>query len=227
MKGIRMVERAKSLTTQVFEELLEDIVSGRRASGTMLSEKAVSQEFGTSKTPVREAFVQLQSLGLVDVLPQRGCLVFSPTVEQVRSLSEVRIVLECEAMRRAMERAASATIKALRKHYDRMSVRMEAQKHTEFGREDEAFHRVFFEYAGNPALMEAHDLFAPRLQALRTNLQSSNGYLLSKAQADHLRIIETLEQGDLNKASKVLRRHTGRMIEKYETEGTLLNSASG
>lgn len=222
-----MVERAKSLTTQVFEELLEDIVLGRRASGTMLSEKAVSQEFGTSKTPVREAFVQLQGLGLVDVMPQRGCLVFSPTVEQVRDLSEVRMVLEGEAMRRAMERAAPETIKALRKSYDRMSAHMEGNKQTAFGREDDTFHRVFFEFAGNPALMEAHGLFAPRLQALRTNLQSQDGYLLSKAQADHLQIIEALEQGDVPTASKALQLHVGRMIEKYETEGILLNGSVG
>lgn len=222
-----MVQRAKSLTVQVFEELLEDIVSGRRASGTMLSEKAVSQEFGTSKTPVREAFVQLQGLGLVDVLPQRGCLVFRPTVEQVRNLSEVRMVLEREAMRFAMERAGPATVKALKKQYARMDTLMEAKKHTEFGREDNAFHRVFFTYAGNPALSEAHGLFAPRLQALRTNLQSSDGYLLSLAQADHLLIIEALERGDLNAASDALQHHVGRMIEKYDTQGDLLNQASG
>ena len=80
---------------------------------------------------------------------------------------------------------------------------------------------------GNPALAEAHGLFAPRLQALRTHLQSSDGYLLSKAQADHLRIIEALEQEDLEAASDTLRRHVGRMIEKYETEGVLLSSATG
>ncbi|KAJ53959.1 hypothetical protein ACMU_04840 [Actibacterium mucosum KCTC 23349] len=222
-----MVQRAKSLTTQVFEELLDDIVLGRRASGTMLSEKAVSQEFGTSKTPVREAFVQLQGLGLVDVLPQRGCLVFSPTVEQVRHLSEMRVILECAAMELAMERAGPATIKALRKHYDRMESRMEAGKHTEFGREDNAFHRVFFEHAGNPALIEAHGLFAPRLQALRTNLQSSDGYLLSKAQADHLAIIEGLENADMDAATTALKKHVSRMIDKYETEGVLLSSATG
>ena len=221
-----MVQRAKSLTTQVFEELLDDIVQGRRASGTMLSEKAVSQEFGTSKTPVREAFVQLQGLGLVDVLPQRGCLVFSPTVDQVRNLCEVRMVLECEAMRFAMERAGEATIKALKKLFDCMEAHKDAKKHTAFGRDDDAFHRVFFEHAGNPALMEAHGLFSPRLQALRTNLQSSDGYLLSRAQEDHRLIIQGLEQGDLETAKEALKCHVGRMVNKYETEGALLNSAS-
>lgn len=119
-----MVERQKSLTAQVFETLLADITSGRRASGTMLSEKALAQEFGTSKTPVREAFVQLQALGLVEVLPQRGCLVFQPTAAEVRALCETRVIREAAATRRAMTRDRQALLGDLRARFERMEARM-------------------------------------------------------------------------------------------------------
>ena len=71
------IERRKSLTEQVFDRLMNSIVAGDFPFGTLLSEKVLAAEYGISKTPVREAFVQLQSIGLVEVLPQRGCLVFS------------------------------------------------------------------------------------------------------------------------------------------------------
>jgi DNA-binding GntR family transcriptional regulator len=59
-----------------------------------LSEKQVTELLGTSKTPVREAFAHLQSLGLIEVIPQKGGLVFRPKAEQVRDLCEVRLELE-------------------------------------------------------------------------------------------------------------------------------------
>lgn len=69
------LDRPKSLTARAFDRLLHSIVHGEIAYGTMLSEKAVAETFGTSKTPIREAFFQLQSLGLVEIQPQRGCYV--------------------------------------------------------------------------------------------------------------------------------------------------------
>lgn len=218
-----MVERAKSLTAQVFDALLNDIVSGRRSSGTMLSENAVALEFGTSKTPVREAFVQLQALGLVEVLPQRGCLVFQPTAAEVRSLCEVRHILESAAVELAMSRAPDVLLAELHRRFDRMKARTERKRKTTFADEDAAFHQAIFEHSGNPSLLEAHRLFAPRLQALRTNLQSMHGYLLCEAQEDHAEMIRHLETGDVEGAKAAIGVHVRRMANRYETESALLS----
>ena len=220
-----MVERAKSLTTQVFEELLRDIVQGRRASGSLLSEKAVAQQFGTSKTPVREAFVQLQSLGLVQVLPQRGCMVFTPSVEEVRALCEARLIIEGAAIRLSVERGREALTSDLRRCFERMETRVRRARGTTFGEEDALFHRAFLDHAGNGALREAHGLLAPRLQALRTNLQSLAGYLLTQAQEDHAAIIEAVERADPDAALAALEVHVARMTRSYETERDLLPAA--
>lgn len=221
-----MVERSKSLTVQVFEELLHDITQGRRTSGQLLSEKAVAQEFGTSKTPVREAFVQLQSLGLVRVLPQRGCMVFAPTVGEVRALCEARIVIEGAAIDFAFDRAPEPLMKELRKRFDRMERRAIRSGNTTFGEEDDFFHRAFLDHAQNSALAEAHGLLAPRLQALRTNLQSQDGYLLSEAQKDHEAMIAACASGRPNDARAALEVHVTRMMHAYETERDLLGSAA-
>jgi DNA-binding GntR family transcriptional regulator len=60
-----ILERPKSLTSIVIERLRDSIVDGTIQPGTLLSEKQMADMFGTSKTPVREAFAHLQSLGLV------------------------------------------------------------------------------------------------------------------------------------------------------------------
>lgn len=221
-----MVQRAKSLTDQVLDELLDDIVQGRRASGTLLSEKAVATEFGVSKTPVREAFVQLQSLGLVEVLPQRGCLVFQPTAAQVRALCETRTIIEGAAIRLALQRDRDGLVGDLERALKRMERRLKRPVDgTSFGQEDRAFHRAFFERSGNPSLREAHGLFGPRLQALRTNLQSADGYLLGQAQDDHTRIVDAVRIEDADAAVAALAVHVERMATSYETETGLLQAA--
>lgn len=220
-----MIQRAKSLTSQVFDTLLDDIVSGRRRSGTMLSENALAQEFGTSKTPVREAFVQLQSFGLVEVMPQRGCLVFQPTAAEVSSLCEVRHILECAAVDLAMQRAPDLLLLELRSRFERMTTDAEQKQRSDFSHDDDAFHQAFFTHAGNPSLQEAHRLFAPRLQALRTNLQSMHGHLLCEAQEDHAEMIGLLDVGDIESTKAIIGIHIERMSQKYETESEFLWTA--
>src|SRR5262245_51594780 len=96
--------RGPSLTTTVYDRILQSIIDGTIALGSLLSEKVLAEGFGVSKTPVREALVQLQAIGLVEILPQRGGRVFQPSTEQVRELCEIRTELECAGLRLSMER---------------------------------------------------------------------------------------------------------------------------
>ena len=70
------IVRPKSLTELVVDELRTRIIDGRLRLGEALSENTLAAELGISKTPVREALLQLKLERLVDVLPQRGTYVF-------------------------------------------------------------------------------------------------------------------------------------------------------
>ena len=90
------ITRPKSLTEIVVCELRKRIIYGRLQLGEALSENALAAELGISKTPVREALLQLKLERMVDVLPQRGTYVFRMAADQVIMISELREILAGE-----------------------------------------------------------------------------------------------------------------------------------
>ena len=91
------IETPKSLAIQVGQRLREAIIDGQFALGEMIPEETLAATFGVSRTPVREALNQLQSLGLVIVRPQRGSYVFKASEADVAALCQFRCVIEPRA----------------------------------------------------------------------------------------------------------------------------------
>src|SRR5690606_5401144 len=91
-RGMKLI-RPKSLKEMVADELRMRIIDGRLQLGAGLSENGLAAELGISKTPVREALLQLKQEGLVEVQPQRGTYVFRMAAEQVVMISELREIL--------------------------------------------------------------------------------------------------------------------------------------
>src|SRR6266404_7182103 len=100
----RKIKKPKSLTLLALEKIREGITRGEYALGAPLYEKLLAGEFGISKTPVREALVQLQREGLVVVQPHSGTFVFELADGEVSELCELRLILETNAVQLAMRR---------------------------------------------------------------------------------------------------------------------------
>jgi DNA-binding GntR family transcriptional regulator len=204
------IERPRSLTSVVAERLRASIIDGTIGLGSLLSEKVLAEKFGTSKTPVREAIVQLQSMGLVEVLPQRGGVVFRPTVEQVRELCEVRLELEVAAFRFSMERNREALAKALADIVRRMVDAYDVKRPLAYQRLDNELHSCFFEHCGNTLLAKAYELFAPRICALRTHLSTPQPQLLEQSLAEHKALLKFVRKGDVSSGVQLLQAHINR-----------------
>jgi DNA-binding GntR family transcriptional regulator len=80
------------------------IVSGELGLGQALSDKELAVQFNTSRTPVREALLELRAAGLIVAYPQRGTYVFDPSSSDIREICEVRGILESGALRLAASR---------------------------------------------------------------------------------------------------------------------------
>src|SRR5262245_18189269 len=85
----------------VAAEIRSRITAGRLPLGARISDKKLAAELNVSRTPVREALVQLQSDGLVLMRPQSGTFVFDLTVQEVRDICATRAILETGAIRLA------------------------------------------------------------------------------------------------------------------------------
>jgi DNA-binding GntR family transcriptional regulator len=215
-----IIERPKSLAAIVADRLYEFIIDQTIELGALISEKQIAEMLGTSKTPVREAFAQLQSLGLMEILPQRGGRVFYPNLAQVRELGEIRLELESCAIRFTMARNPAAFLEAASAIANRMAEQFDVGSPAAYQKLDAEFHRSFFEFCGNSMLSKAYDLFHPRICALRAHLSAPQAYLLTRSFEEHKMMVDHLRNGDFVCMLAILKDHIGR-TEEYHSKALL------
>jgi DNA-binding GntR family transcriptional regulator len=95
-------------TEQVLNAILQDIEAGRLVPGAPLEEGELVARHGVSRTPVREAFIELEALGLIKRLPRKGAVLFKPTLEEFLAILEVHARLEGQAAGLAARRLSPA-----------------------------------------------------------------------------------------------------------------------
>jgi DNA-binding GntR family transcriptional regulator len=103
----------QTLADQVFERVVEAIVTGEIATGSPISENEVAIRFGVSRGPAREAIVRLEGKGMVTRTPHFGARVVDLSLDDLRSLFEIRESLEGMACRLAAERISDAELDQL------------------------------------------------------------------------------------------------------------------
>jgi len=105
---------SRSLEEEVYDSILEAIVKGELEPGSPLVEARLSEEFGVSKTPIREALIRLKRDGLVESAPHHRNRVTTPREDDVRQACEVRDWIESQVAARCAEAGDEAVIERLR-----------------------------------------------------------------------------------------------------------------
>jgi DNA-binding GntR family transcriptional regulator len=146
---------------KAYRAVLDAIVAGSVAPGTLLTEGQVAEAIGMSRTPVREAFLRLSAEGLLDLYPKRGAIVTAPGAAEVDELLEVRAMFEKNAVAWMAARGVPDGLEAtLRGH---LEAQAGAADSLAFARSDRAMHEAIVAAGGNSI---ADDLFVqtgPRL----------------------------------------------------------------
>lgn len=208
------LERGPSLTDKAADHIRLRIVRGVFQLGEPLSEIALATELNVSKTPVREALMRLKGEGLVEVHPQRGTFVFAMTPDQVRKLSELRAILECAAMRLALEQNGPALVKAWTPIIAAMRAALDRFDAERYRRLDGEFHRALFALADNDYLLQAFNTIAFRVQALRSRL-SRDAELNRTSFADHETMLRLADDKSPDAIAELLLRHIAWTREHY------------
>src|SRR6516162_7317610 len=102
------------LHQRIYETLRAEVISGQRKPGELLSEAELARSWGVSRSPIREAFRQLEEHHLVRWAPRRGATVARLTVAGLRDIYEVREALEALSAGLAAERGSSADLAKMR-----------------------------------------------------------------------------------------------------------------
>ncbi len=196
-----------SMTTEAYERIRDAIVSGALEFGEPLSETQIATALGMSKAPVRAAFIELRDKGLVTVVPQSGTYVFSPTADDVRTMSHFRALLEDDAMREAVRRNPDNVQRRLREAIAAMRKAIAVTDWEAYRRHDSAFHFAFLEESENRFIEKAYLLTSTALEALRVRLQRGEGNFRVRSFNEHVKIADDLRAGDIDKAAALLRYH--------------------
>jgi DNA-binding GntR family transcriptional regulator len=198
--------RGPSLTEQAAAHIRGRIVHGTLQCGEPLSELALAQELGVSKTPVREALLELKRQGLVEIHPQRGTFVFEMSSAQVVQLAETRSILELAALRLAMDRNGQALSLRWAELVAAMDVAMANENTEDYRVLDGVFHQAMFDLAENQFLSETFTVIAFRIQALRNRL-SLDPALNEKSHGEHKRLVALAAGGEAEKVAELLAWH--------------------
>ena len=181
------------LSDAVYETLLEAILSGRLATGMVVSEVALAEKLQFSRTPAHDALRQLAKDGLVRQEVNRRATIASFTADDVFDVFEMRKLLEGEASRRAATRIDRQALAELRSMMEELRSNLNDPDWIAKGAEfDDQFHAAIANAAGSPRL--AKDILRYRMLHRGINRISTTVDALQQAMAEHARILDALDQ---------------------------------
>lgn len=189
-------------TVRVRDELAHAILEGDIKPGERLRAERIAQRYGTSRTPVREALLQLEAQGLVRLEPNRGAVVKSFDADDLLDLYEVRALLEPAAAARAATRIEPDDVEAL----DVLCRRAVGASVEQQIADNEAFHRIIGEAAQSPRLEVAMRAVAGIPRAFRTVFWSTPE-MREESLFCHHRLVHAFRARDAHTAEAVMRMH--------------------
>ena len=155
-------------TEQVLNAVLRDIDAGMLNPGDVLEEAPLMDRHDVSRTPVREAFIQLETAGLIRRLPRKGAVLFKPTLEEFLAILEVHAKLEGQAAGLAARRLSPEGAIALETATAACETHLAANGETDptgYYQLNLRFHEAVALGAGNPFLLEMIKMNARKLMA--------------------------------------------------------------
>ena len=202
----RPIERHQTLREKILETIRDAILKGTLKPGERVSEPELAERFGISRTPIREAFRQLESEGYLEVMPRKGAVVASLSERDVVEFYSIKSILEGHAARIAAERMSERDLERL----ETINAKLE-QIATEgdiktFFRVHNEFHELFIKASGNDKLTELINQLVLKFNRLRLASLAQPGRMAISVQ-EHRKIIEAFRNHDGDKAENLVR-HT-------------------
>lgn len=205
-KVMKPVEGDDTLANVLRRQIADDILDGRRAPGSKLDERSLANEFGVSRTPIREALTQLVSAGLAKSKPRSGAVVREIEPARVSSLCEASILLESLCARLAASRITTVELGRLRRIHQICESHHKAGNIEGYALENRKFHSAIIAATQNVDLVDSVEFCRLRIAPYqRTPFKSEKRRQAS--QDEHQQVIEALESGDAEAAEHAMSEH--------------------
>jgi DNA-binding GntR family transcriptional regulator len=206
MKGVLPISRTKSLKEKAYDILKDLILTGRLEQGKLHNEKRLAEVLGVSRTPVREALLELSREGMVSFVPSKGVQVRKITTKQVQEVFELRRIIEGHIIKSISKQLTPADLKKIEKILGKQDRSSSKDEEAIFIEMDKEFHLFMASKMDNQQietiLKNLRDQI--HLMGVRAIKDQSRSQQVLK---EHQRIFSALKKRDAKKAHDELMRH--------------------
>ena len=215
MAKLKRIGNPRALGELTYETLKGAIISGQFPPGNWLSEDQLTKALGVSRTPIREAFKQLQSEGLIEIFPRKGAYIVPLTEADITNLFEVRIVLETAFFNRSARRISRDKLKRFRAKFEEAErdmldseddLALLVSKWRDYLKVDRSFHDELLKASENPYWLRLYLNIRDRMQVFGYKMwrMPEQREVLSE---QHRAVLNALMERKYPKAKKRLTEH--------------------
>ena len=195
--------KSQNTADVIAQSLRFDISHGRLRPGIALRQELLAERFAVSRIPIREALRQLESDGLVEVFPNRGAFVVKLSAEELREITDLRILIEGDLILRSVPLLTEADLSLIR---NAQAAAKRALDTPDWVEADRLFHQALYAPAGRTkqlALFLSLRMAVERYDAIYSRLPEQKKQWLR----DHNAIVDACTQGDSKAAHRYLSEH--------------------
>ncbi|MFE0748813.1 GntR family transcriptional regulator [Gordonia sp. NPDC058843] len=214
----------ESAAERVYAEVKERILTNEIAGGELISEGEIAARCSVSRTPVREAFLRLETEGWMRLYPKRGALVVPIGDRETRDVIDARLLLERHAVRSVVARpgAVADLVGRLRDNLDAHR-RADPADVQQFSRIDAEFHQLIAAAGDNPLLSDFYSTLGERHRRMTTASVHRDANVAARILDDHCALLGAVEAADAERFGELL---AGHLAAVHDLPGRDLPGAS-
>ncbi|NIH81527.1 GntR family transcriptional regulator [Amycolatopsis viridis] len=203
---MRQIGNDANLAGKIVDELRTAIVNGELVAGRLYSVHDLAERLGVSRTPVREALIQLAERGMVRFERNRGVRILQTSLHDLEEVFAIRLLLEVPATYRAVTQRTPAWVKELGAELKAMRAAAQVHDEARFMVADRRFHELINSASGNVRLARYVDSLRDMV-LLRGTSTVDTSRSLADILAEHEAIFALIESGKAGEAAECMRAH--------------------
>ncbi len=206
------MEKHLTLRERIVDSIKEAVIKGDLKPGERVPEPDIAKKFGISRTPIREAFRQLETEGFITVTPRKGAIVSPITDKDVRDFYAIKSVLEGYAAKAACSKLTEKDMQKMESLNEQMIRCAEKNDAKTFSKIDNQFHDVFLKACGNEKLGKLLHMLVQQFERFRIASISLPGRMKESVE-QHVDIVDAFKKKDADLVERLVKLNAERGAE--------------
>ena len=212
MPKLATIKQPESLAKMAYEAIRQSILSGQWLVGELYNEKAIASDLGISRTPVREALLELASQDLIIFMPRRGLMLNRFTRSDVDEIFELRKAIELASVEKIANTSPMPDLLAIEESLLNQRKAVRQKNYIAFMDADRMFHTSFSTLTGNRRIISILENIRDMIHVMGVNALSLEGRAV-KVIEEHQEIFKAVKEGNTEEACRVMAYHLDQSME--------------